>query len=336
MKILLTIAFIFFSWCINAQQISRGLNGKVKEVVEKQFAFSNQEEVFSRKIESFYNDKGGLISKFEYKGKEDEDYSKVREDESTHWDEDIFLAVEKNQYNANGELIQKFQNHKLYTEDKVFRYFKDENGNDTLIEVRNSNDVLIERIRCFYDANGNLIRWEGFDLKREFVSTKGKVTYKFHDNGTLKERQVDSTIWKYAFPLTIHEYDDKGHLLESYHLNDSKEKIYHFKAEYVQGKLKKQTTYKSGRKNVVYTYNDQEEEISMEKFKNDELVFKRTYQYNEEGDVIKMELKQVRGNMTILWDFEYEYDTQGNWVKKTEKENGTVFKISRRQIQYYP
>ncbi len=69
-----------------------------------------------------------------------------------------------------------------------------------------------------------------------------------------------------------------------------------------------------------------------------------TYRYNEDGLLIAMASHDIDGNIRLQYDFDYEYDRWGNWIKRTKRVfrsidiiegNIAVSEITRRKITYY-
>ncbi|MBN4072792.1 hypothetical protein JYT74_02000 [Crocinitomix catalasitica] len=335
MKILFTCTILI---ALNgyAQENPRPLEGPVKEVVEK-FYTGGEKQVFSRKVEYFYNKNGKQISRFEYKKFIEADYSEIRNDREEHANDEVFNLVYVNDFDEEGRLTRKFRNERIASNDKDYLFYQDENGNDTLMEIWNLVGYLLETCTYKHDEKGNVVAWKGWDAKREITSTVGKASFTYYDDGSIKEKVLDSVTAKKAFPVTTFKYSQDGQLLEEYHLNSSRKKVYHHKAELQDGKLKRFIKYKDGRENVIYTYNLLGQELTMAKYKvgMTEPVFVRSYEYNTQGNLSHMEMLQTQGAIKIEWGFEYEYDEHNNWVSRRESENDREFRVTLREIQYY-
>jgi hypothetical protein len=57
--------------------------------------------------------------------------------------------------------------------------------------------------------------------------------------------------------------------------------------------------------------------------------------YNSHGDVIETIIGHPKDNSEYSLVYEYEYDREGNWTKRTQIYNDDIIKISVRDIHYY-
>ncbi|HTA82035.1 MAG TPA: hypothetical protein VK783_03830 [Bacteroidia bacterium] len=58
------------------------------------------------------------------------------------------------------------------------------------------------------------------------------------------------------------------------------------------------------------------------------------YKYNKNGDVIEGSSYMGDGNPTIF-KYEYKYDKQSNWNRRTMYSNGKAYQVTIREITYY-
>ena len=336
MKTLLFLAILITGTLAFGQEVERPLNGPVKEVLEKTYA-PGPEPKFSRQSQSFYGKDGSMTAKFVFNKGLEGDYSAEIENQEEHVNVDVFTSVYRNDVDSAGHLIRRFRNERVEANDRLYLHFYDENGNDTLIEAWDLFGKLLETMKYEYDNKGNVTAWKGFFNDREITSTVGKASFKYYQDGSVKEKMLDSVTWQKAFPFTTFKYNEKGELLEEYHLDDNQKKVYHQKTEFKEGKKVRFIKYKKGEKDIVYMYNAAGQETSMTKYKAGatEPVFTRTYEYNEQGNVVKMEMIQTRGNIKVEWGFEYKYDKHDNWIERLETEDGREFRLTKREIKYY-
>ncbi len=68
---------------------------------------------------------------------------------------------------------------------------------------------------------------------------------------------------------------------------------------------------------------------------NDEIFKKNTYQYNSQGNVIKEVQYLGADSIYMEWEYEYEYDSIGNWVSRIDYHSNVPAFIILRQINYY-
>ncbi|MFL5765718.1 MAG: hypothetical protein ACJ77K_17360 [Bacteroidia bacterium] len=61
-----------------------------------------------------------------------------------------------------------------------------------------------------------------------------------------------------------------------------------------------------------------------------------TYTYNDQGSVIKKEYYSPPLKIpSKIFTYEYVYDKQGNWIRRTDYENGKATAIIERELMYY-
>lgn len=336
MKTLLLFAVWSTSIFVFGQEVERTLNGPVKEVLEKTYAPGDQPK-FSRQKRSFYAEDGTLLSSFVFQKEQEGDFSLEIADPEEHANDELFSTVYRNDYDSTGNLIRRFRNERVAANDRLYLHFPDEKGNDTLIEIWDLSQNLVESLQFDYDDKGNCVAWKGFHEQKEITTTVGKASYVYYPNGMVKEKVLDSVTYQKAFPFTTFRYSEEGELVEEFHLNDAQEKVYHFKTEFKEGKKLRAIQYKKGIQDVVYTYNSEGQEVSMAKYKVGmvEPVFTRRYEYNEEGNVVYMSMTQSQGNIKVEWGFDYKYDKHDNWTERLETEGDRAFRLSRREIKYY-
>jgi hypothetical protein len=58
---------------------------------------------------------------------------------------------------------------------------------------------------------------------------------------------------------------------------------------------------------------------------------KETYKYDEKGNKIE----ENHYEPSTLYNIQYVYDKNGNWIKSTFSNNGVATSISIREIEYY-
>ena len=58
------------------------------------------------------------------------------------------------------------------------------------------------------------------------------------------------------------------------------------------------------------------------------------YQYNLNNEIVSCLVKTLN-NEYIKWHFIYVYDSQGNWIKRLDFEDGIKFRTYTREITYY-
>ena len=168
-------------------------------------------------------------------------------------------------------------------------------------------DGILEEKRTYkYDDKGNRINCF-FDSSLFFTS-------KFDDNGNEIECIETNNNIKYK---DIYKYDDKGNRIEE--------------AEYVSGdSLSHIKTYKYDdkgnkieEKRIFYNSNEQWQNKFI------------TYKYNEKGDMIELNSSNLEGKLSFKLIFNYEYDKNNNFIRRTSYLNGTPNNIIEHEIEYY-
>lgn len=211
-------------------------------------------------------------------------------------------------FDKNGNLIEHFQ----YNDDKMtvkttFIYDKNHYRTESngIINIREPD---INRYLYKYDANGNLIEdkyFRGFpDLElvniTKYVYSGGKKVKEIQINGEAK--QLSTTEFK---------YNDKGEV---------NEKSWY----YSQGLGNTELLKYDERGNTI-------ESITIYPEVNRETTI--FYKYDDYNNIISK--KSIIDNVTDLIMYEYTYDEKGNWLKKIEKINDTIVKITERDFKYF-
>lgn len=127
-------------------------------------------------------------------------------------------------------------------------------------------------------------------------------------------------LWAYK---TVYEYDDNG----------NKIKIASYNSD---GSLK-------DRYAMSYKYDDKENQIEQAFYKsNGSLERKYVFNYDGKRNVIDNAAYASDGSFVCRISYEYEFDKNGNWVKRNSFENhsqnfqnGIVQTIAVREIEYY-
>ena len=62
---------------------------------------------------------------------------------------------------------------------------------------------------------------------------------------------------------------------------------------------------------------------------------KTTYKYDEKGNEIAVNRYNADGTMNYKYTYKYEFDTTGNWIKKTIINDDKPKELTERVIEYY-
>lgn len=60
----------------------------------------------------------------------------------------------------------------------------------------------------------------------------------------------------------------------------------------------------------------------------------RSFKYDEKGN--KVEMKEIsKGVLKVLHTYEYEFDSNGNWIRQISYEEGKAIMVTEREISYF-
>lgn len=185
---------------------------------------------------------------------------------------------------------------------------------------------------------------KGFVKEVQRYNTSGKMTSEslntYNEKGILVETN-HYNIFKELVAKDIYEYDSKDNLIEKKHFDkqnsdENRTWVYKYNEKGYQeevinyndnGKFNLKTTMqydKKGRRVEESVY-----------FTSNSLDIKRFFLYNEKGNVIEI-ITDIQRNNDISKQINlYEYDAQGNWIKKIEFFYDMPRYIIERQYQYF-
>lgn len=180
-----------------------------------------------------------------------------------------------------------------------------------------------------YDEKGNLVKENIYDFNGKLSS---KMTYKYDAKGNRIEaifHNPDDSQGDYS----TFKYDDLGNLIESNNYRPD-------------GSLMGRQTYTFDHNGFLIEETSAFFSQSNNFGKND--LSKYTYQYDEKGNMVEkrwyMSIISIQNGiivhkspekLTSIFIIKYEYDSIGNWIKKSEFEDGKLISISEREIDYY-
>lgn len=160
-----------------------------------------------------------------------------------------------------------------------------------------------------YDGFGNLLE----DVKfSDYGEITGKTVYQYDNKGHLISEETFDDTDELEEKITL-QRDEKGNISKEFvhYLDDSKDTIeYHYDAD---GKLVKKLLLGGDgeiEREEIFTY-DKGLLISEKTIEDEEVVKEATYEYNEKGQVIGLELTEDDGETSLV----SEYDENGNRVK---------------------
>jgi hypothetical protein len=86
----------------------------------------------------------------------------------------------------------------------------------------------------------------------------------------------------------------------------------------------------------TYKYDDKGNQIELNSYNSDgSLSIKWTYKYDDKGNKIEENSYNSDGSLISKWTFIYEFDKQGNWIKRIDFKNEIPEFILEREYEYY-
>lgn len=179
-----------------------------------------------------------------------------------------------------------------------------------------------------YDSKGDLL--EFLISNEEFFS---KIVYKYGDNKNIKDESTygkDGNLSR----RTIYEYDRQGRKAKVRHR--TKEGIIRQVFEY---------QYSNNWVNEFYYVPNKEGELILQKeekfneaglkIENSNSTYTQYYEYSKGGDLIKTKTVYKSDNSIIEGYNTYEFDNEGNWIKRIIYLDNSPQYLTVRKIEYY-
>ncbi|GGB79842.1 hypothetical protein GCM10007424_19970 [Flavobacterium suaedae] len=191
--------------------------------------------------------------------------------------------------------------------DKV-TYVYDDNGNLTGENLYLNNDKVVVKNAYKYNENNQKVSYTRYDKNSEILFNT-QYEYK-GDNLILEETRGKEGEVEYSRKMT---YDDNGNMLSkiSYDSYDDSETIEKF------------------------VYDGKGNKVTWDVQKNGEPFLKINYTYNENGDVTGVRTYNNIGKAIEERKYTYNYDKEGNWIKKSIYIDGELKFVEQRDITYY-
>lgn len=323
------------------------LNGNIEDISLRSYALNEKGEKGEHKAETsagfdydmHFNDEGKLTleKKFVKDG--------VLYEESTY-------SERKNRLNTT----QYMQGKPMV---KV-EYLWDKAGNNTMLTKRNPDNSQLSREEKKYKDTLMVekIQYNVQDIPFD------KVTYEYDKKGNLIKENIFLREETIQF-VTSYRYDEKNRKIEETSHDGKGNFIYRTNFEFNGDKLASVETIDSDEKTLVkidkytydnngnrvkeysfrtadkletvedYTYNENNKRTSWVLTQNNELKAKITFSYDEKGNLTESITSDSKDNQLEAVSYAYEYDTKGNWVKKTVRRNDAPFVVVERKITYY-
>lgn len=190
-----------------------------------------------------------------------------------------------------------------------------------------------------YDINGNLVRKEIKDNISNLITIE-EIDYK--KNETPKEKiviikpTIKNTPIKANYKI---KFDKNSNEYERVKISEEGKDHRESKIIYTrESKIKKLKLYDEDGKASIIKNKYSNGKLILSKFKlssgRDHYVLENTY--NSNGDLISSDMQNyITPELSVKTEYNYEYDEQGNWIKKVETIDGIETRTIEREITYF-
>ncbi|WP_157730166.1 hypothetical protein [Tenacibaculum jejuense] len=226
-----------------------------------------------------------------------------------------------NEENINGK-VESY-------EEKSFNVVNDEKQEKSFVkEIKN------------FDQKGKIVE----EYLYEFDGVGSRFVPKYDEKGYKTEMFCYSTQSNKLVYKWLYTYDDNGNKIKDEIYNSGNQVILErdFKYDQKGNKIESIEKYKYNPEGVVkkktFEYNDNNENSKTTTYDPFGKKIKNfyTFVYDKDGNKIEENIHNSNGKLTSKWIYKYEFDNQGNWIKKTEFDQGLFPKnIIERTYKYY-
>ncbi len=227
-------------------------------------------------------------------------------------------------------------------EDCIYKSIFDDKGNNIKLTYYDIEGNILEERLFTYNEKNNIIS--------EINYSNNKINtveiYEYDSCGNLSKRTYYR---EYRNPISKYIYEYKNQIvLEHCYLNDKYDYFWFYKYDtkgnQIESKITAEketilydnTCVKKGDcfYKRTYKYDDYGNVIEMTDYNTDNSICYQVFcKYNELGDVIKT--KTVKNQEEELILFEYEFDSRNNWTKLIAYENNIPITITERTFEYF-
>lgn len=258
--------------------------------------------------------KGKVKSVYEKSYKAIEQFGKVKKGERKTEDSKELI---NQTFNKRGNLItedhRKADNSLIFS--KIY-YYNNQERKKKIIR-KNSNNEIMFSSSFVYDNEGNNIQHIIYNTDGE-IATKNIFVYDSEGRPIEKSMYTEKGLGlrtEYEYKKLNHSETEKSRILKIY---------------FGQKLVKEVESF--------YGYDNSLKLKYINKFTKDHKVIHYRYTYNDNKDIIKEEkwnISPTRDSNEYIINYDYDYDGEGNWIKRIEYKNGNPTFIIERNIYYY-
>lgn len=187
---------------------------------------------------------------------------------------------------------------------KIFDRAPEEIKSTNINELAKKEKILV---KYEYDVNGNLLHRIANNLKYRYIST---TSYFYNKKGLLQKEETFTKDYKEWY---LYKYDTNGRIINKKWLNNE------------DGLME----------NEINQYSEDELMYSIwENYFEGELEGKITYEYKN-GVEVEINEYDMEDQTQLTWKYDYEFDSQNNWIKKIVHTYKGEYFIVNREIEYF-
>ncbi len=236
--------------------------------------------------------------------------------------------------------------------------------NDSVYEIKIEDFIVPKNYKIEFNKNGYITKKTEYRSKNDSLIKKGVWLYEYDNNKIKNEiyywnnNSKDTSKWTYNYPnkntTLITQQSTMSPKLMYYSYQQNKNKEY-YKSANADSSFIRRTLNVYDKKNriiriekydnldyiqdiVLKSYSDSLNpypKITISSYTKYDAPFSIIkYIFNSNNDIIEYDSLINSDNKKNI--IEYKYDTQGNWLEKTEKGGtGKIYKVYRREFTYY-
>jgi hypothetical protein len=217
-----------------------------------------------------------------------------------------------------------------------YYYVFDKNGYEKEV-VSHSDGVLYSRDVSEYNQNEDLVISHHYNY--QYSSLESRWIYKYDENRFLTEIKEYKPDGKLS-TSTILRYDENNNVFEKIWYSRLLNRTSRYEYKYdKEGNEIECTSYRQNGDlfgKDVYTYDKKRNKITEIHYSDgDYIEYNHTYKYDKFNNITEKQYKTMNGLTDNIMTYKYEFDSHNNWVKKLYYENGDIFSITKRTIEYY-